>query len=329
VSGAAPADLSVVFEEHRSFLWGLSYRLTGSAADAEDVVQETFLRVLERPPPRTDQPWRPWVVRVALNLGRDLLRRRRRRGYVGPWLPSPIETGDEATLPGVEARLASGETTEGRYDMLESVSFAFLLALEVLTPRQRAVLLLRDVFDYSVREVADALDISEGNVKTTHHRARRAMRAYEGQRVLPTRERQATVREVTERFVAALLGGDARAVEALLTESAVALTDGGGEFLAARRPVRGADKVARFYVGLTRWRLAATTQIELRHMNGLPAIVLHTGGGQDRLAPLVVTHLDLDRAGRVTAIHSVLASGKLTALRRVQRPVQGISPSGR
>jgi RNA polymerase sigma-70 factor (ECF subfamily) len=146
---------------------------------------------------------------------------------------------------------------------------------------------------------------------------------------LVTRTLQATVREVPERFVAALLGGDARAVEALLTESAVALTDGGGEFLAARRPVRGADKVARFYVGLTRWRLAATTQIELRHMNGLPAIVLHTGGGQDRLAPLVVTHLDLDRAGRVTAIHSVLASSKLTALRRAERPVQGIAPSGR
>jgi RNA polymerase sigma-70 factor (ECF subfamily) len=322
VAQAVPVDLSIVFEEHRSFLGGLSYRLTGSAADAEDVVHETFVRVLERPPPRTDQPWRPWLVRVALNLGRDLLRRRRRRGYVGPWLPSPIETGDEAALPGVEARLASGETTEGRYDMLESVSFAFLLALEALTPRQRAVLLLRDVFDYSVREVAEALDVSEPTVKTTHHRARRAMAAYEGRRVLPTRERQAQVREVTERFLAALLAGDARAVEALLVDSAVALTDGGGEFLAARRAVAGADKVARFYVGLTRWRLAATTQIEFRTMNGLPAIVLHTGGGQDRLAPLVVTHLDLDREGRVAAIHSVLASSKLTALRRAGAPLK-------
>src|SRR6185295_12271247 len=84
--------LSAAFAADRRFLWGLCYRLTGSAADADDLVQETFVRAMERPPPRTDEPARPWLVRVATNLGRDLLRRRKRRGYVGPWLPSPIET---------------------------------------------------------------------------------------------------------------------------------------------------------------------------------------------------------------------------------------------
>ena len=168
-------DLAREYGAHRAFLWGLCYRLTGSAADAEDLVQETFVRALSHPPARTDEPWRPWLVRVALNLGRDLLRRRRRRRYVGPWLPSPIETED--VPPSFEP--AGDESPAARYDLLESVSFAFLLALEALTPAQRAVLLLRDVFDYSVRETARALGFTEANVKTLHLRARRALAAYD------------------------------------------------------------------------------------------------------------------------------------------------------
>src|SRR5262249_22279358 len=142
-------DLAAEFQAHRSFLWSLCYRLTGCAADADDLVQETFVRALEKPPARTDEPWRPWLVRVALNLGRDLLgRRRRRRGT--PWLPSPIGTDDEP--PSFEPAAGSQGCPAARYDLLESVSFAFLLALEALTPGQRAVLLLRDVFDYGVAE---------------------------------------------------------------------------------------------------------------------------------------------------------------------------------
>ena len=86
-------DVDALYEEHRRFLWGLCYRMTGSAADAEDVVQDTFVRAIEHPPRRTEGPLRPWFVKVALNLARDLLRHRRRREYVGPWLPSPLETG--------------------------------------------------------------------------------------------------------------------------------------------------------------------------------------------------------------------------------------------
>src|SRR5574341_2611195 len=96
------ASLEQAFEAHRPFLWGLCYRLLGCAADADDVVQEAFLRALARPPRRTDMPWRPWLVRVALNLGRDLLRRRRRRRYVGPWLPSPVETEAAGSTPPLE-----------------------------------------------------------------------------------------------------------------------------------------------------------------------------------------------------------------------------------
>src|ERR1700740_1679078 len=88
-------NLESLYAEHRRFLWGLCYRMTGSAADADDVVQDTFVRAMERPPRRLDEPLRPWLVKGALNLARDLLRRRKRRQYTGPWLPSPIDTGAE------------------------------------------------------------------------------------------------------------------------------------------------------------------------------------------------------------------------------------------
>ncbi|MBM4259614.1 MAG: sigma-70 family RNA polymerase sigma factor [Deltaproteobacteria bacterium] len=105
-----------LFREHERFLWRLCYRLTGCAADADDIVQETFVRALEHPPAGTEDPWRPWLVRVAMNLGRDVLRRRKRRSYIGPWLPSPIETGDEAAPPAYEAVVDGQLSTEGRYD---------------------------------------------------------------------------------------------------------------------------------------------------------------------------------------------------------------------
>src|SRR5262249_21939336 len=88
-----------IFQEHKPFLWGLCYRLTGSTADADDLVPETSVLGIEHPPMRTAEPWRPWLVRVALNLGRDLLRRRKRRAYIGPWLPSPVETGPSTEFP--------------------------------------------------------------------------------------------------------------------------------------------------------------------------------------------------------------------------------------
>src|SRR5215467_8035754 len=141
------------FEQHRSFLWGLSYRMTGSAADADDVVQETFVRAWKHAPDGLDDP-RGWLMRVAINAGRDVLRRRKRRGYVGPWLPTPIATRDDISAP---EPIADVRTQEARYGLHESASLAFLQVLELLTVTQRAALLLRDVFDYSAAEVAAAL----------------------------------------------------------------------------------------------------------------------------------------------------------------------------
>jgi len=302
-----------VFRAHERFIWGLCYRMTGNAADADDLAQETFVRAWERPPARTDEPWRPWLVSVAMNLSRDLLRRRKRRRYEGPWLPSPIETGDEFTPPSYEPVDEDGNPA-ARYDMLESVSFAFLLALEALTPAQRAVLLLRDVFDYSVKEAADALGMSEPNVKTTHHRARRAMRDYDRERLPPTRSLQEQTRRAMERFLNCLFSRDVAGVEALLAEDARHMGDGGGEFIAARSPVIGRRKVALFNL-----RLAELTpddaRITWRTFNGLPAIVMELTQPPEKYAPRIVTTCELDADGNIKRIFNVLATRKLTAVR--------------
>jgi RNA polymerase sigma-70 factor (ECF subfamily) len=307
------APLEGSFREHEKYLFGLCYRLTGSAADAEDLVQDTFVRAMERPPSRQDEPLRPWLVCVAMNLGRDALRRRRRRRYAGPWLPSPLEAED--AIPSVEVASADGATTEARYDLLESVSFAFLLALEALTPQQRAVLLLRDVFDYSVRETADALGISEASVKTTHHRARRALEPYERARVPPTPALAEQTRAALQRFVHAVVTNDTAAAEALLAEDARGLSDGAGEFLAARKPIVGKRLVALAFVNLAR-KGSPPVRFAPRDLNGLPALVLEQAPGPN-IAPLVVLQCELDAAGRIARVYSVLASAKLTALRPI------------
>jgi len=302
-----------LFREHDRFVWGLCYRMTGSAADADDLLQETYLRAIEHPPSRTDEPWRPWLARVAINLGRDALRRRRRRAYVGPWLPSPIETGDQESPPSHEPSLG-GQSTEARYDLLESVSFAFLLALEALTPRQRAVLLLRDVFDYSVGDTARALGITEPNVKTTHHRARRAMRAYDRAAVRPTRALQERTQQALAQFVAGLVSGDVAAVEAMLSDDVRAVSDGAGEFFAARVPIHGPVRVARFHVNIAR-RRPEGARFAVRMLNGLPAVVAEFGDHARGEPPRTVLGCEIDRAGKITRLYSVVATRKLSAVR--------------
>ncbi len=314
VTSPAATAVEEAFRSDERFLWGLCYRMTGCAADADDLVQETFARAIAHPPRDTDQALRPWLVRVAVNLGRDLLRRRRRRPYVGPWLPSPIETGDEESPPSFEPALAGERTTEGRYDLLESVSFAFLLALEVLTPQQRAVLLLRDVFDYSVRETARALGLSEPNVKTTHHRARAAMRAYDRERSVPTGALQERTREALGRFVASLASGDLAAIETLLASGVRAVNDGAGEFFAARVPILGPARVARFHLNISQRRLEGA-RFTVRTVNGLPALlgVFHDDD-RGREPPRMVLRCEVDGEGRISRLYSVVASRKLTAV---------------
>jgi RNA polymerase sigma factor (sigma-70 family) len=308
-----------LFDEHRSFLWALLYRMTGCAADADDLLQETFVRVLEKGPGDDGRPLRPWLVRVAMNLAHDLLRRRRRSPYVGPWLPSPVATTqDGEPLEAVEA-VSSGISTEGRYDLIESMSMAFLVALEALTPRQRAVLLLRDVFDYSVRETAAVLGASEGGIKVAHLRARRAMQTYDGSRHPSLADAREQARSALYAFTEALVTGDLARVESLLAADCRAMSDGGGEFYAALNPILGGARVARFYHGIFQ-KFGAVGSVRSILVGGMPAIYVELPDrGEDhpeidiaRVAKRFVIQADVDADGRITRLYSVLATRKLT-----------------
>jgi RNA polymerase sigma-70 factor (ECF subfamily) len=308
---AVHAAASREFQAHRHFLWGLCYRMTGSAADADDLVQETFVRAIERPPVDMRDGWRAWLARVATNLAIDALRRRKRREYIGPWLPAPVDTGDEASPPAHE--IASPEiSTEHRYDLIESVSVAFLLALEHLTPRQRAVLILRDVFDYTVQETAKALDLTQSNVKVTHHRARQAMNAYHERRLRPTRDHQARTAERLREFLACLQNQDVAGVEAMLARDARALSDGAGEFFAARQPILGRKNVARLLLGLAAKR-PREERLAFRMLNGFPALVVEAAAPHG-FAPRFTLQVEVDRHGAIEAVHTVLATRKLLAV---------------
>ncbi|HYE74489.1 MAG TPA: sigma-70 family RNA polymerase sigma factor [Blastocatellia bacterium] len=306
-----------IFKAHERFLWGLCYRLTGNAADADDIVQETFIRAMKSPPARTDEPWRPWLVRVAMNLGRDLLRQRKRRGYEGQWLPSPIETGDDYVPPSYEPMSDEEGNPAARYDLMESVSFAFLLALEALTPAQRAVLLLRDVFDYSVQETAEALGMSEANVKTTHHRARRAMKDYDHQRQPRTRTLQERTLHAMQKFLHHLYNHDVAGAAAMLADDVHHVSDGGGEFIAARVPVIGRDKVMLFLTHIAQRRESVVPVIEWREMNGAPALVVEQPNVGKGFANRWVTICELNEHGQIKTIHNVLATRKLSRVRPI------------
>jgi RNA polymerase sigma factor (sigma-70 family) len=306
------AVLTRWFEEHRRFLWGVCYRVTGSAADADDAVQETFIRALKHAPKELAEP-RRWLVTVAVNASRDFLRRRRRRSYIGPWLPSPIETWDEGPLPSYEPAADAGRTLESRYDLMESVSLAFLRALEVLTPTQRAVLLLCDVFDYSAAEVATALDLSEGNARTIHHRARHAMTAYEAHRTPPTAANRQQASQALERFLDLLGKADVPGIERMLAADIRAVTDGGGEFTASPYPIVGAADVAQFFVRLAESRTSAV-RVRVIDLNAFPAALFEFEAPMGRRPPRLVLTVDLNADGFISGLYVIANSRKLKAL---------------
>lgn len=310
------------YRAHQRQLWGVAYRLTGSASDADDVVQDAFARLARRAP-LAGTPLKAWLIRVTVNLGLDLLRRRRRRDYPGIWLPSPVELeeGDAA------------ESAGARYDQLESLSSAFLLALEVLSPRQRAVLILCDALDYSAQEAGEALDLSAAGVRMALTRARRAMAAYDRDRAPPTAATRAAAERALTAFLEHLRNGDGPALERLLAEQVRAQGDGGGEFASVPVATIGRAQVARFFLGLAA-RLAGAGPVRstVRVLNGMPALVLHLAGARPPIAPVIVLQCDVDAAGRITELRSVMASAKLTGLRAApagRAPATGSSPARR
>jgi RNA polymerase sigma-70 factor (ECF subfamily) len=302
------------FETDRRLLWGLCYRMTGNAADADDIVQETFVKAIENPPRDAARPLRPWLIRVAMNLSRDCLRRRRRKSYTGPWLPSPVATDDAESPASYEPPAPSEDSPAARYDLLESISFAFLLALEALTPSQRAALLLRDVFDYSTEEAALALDLTEANVKVLLHRARRRMREYDKSRAAFTPARQEATRRALEQFLLYLNARDAEGIERLLAEDVVSLSDGGGEVAAALRPICGRGKVLRLIMALLE-KVVSPPRASFLALNGRPAVLIEQVNSRATRAARYTVHVEVDDAGRIRKLDAVLAPSKLAAIK--------------
>jgi RNA polymerase sigma-70 factor (ECF subfamily) len=315
-------QLEQIFNENQRFLWGLSYRMTGSAADADDILQETFVRLLQKPPVNTVEPLRPWLVRVAVNLSRDVLRRRRRQGYVGQWLPAPFETENNEDLLALINFAAGGDVSvslnpSARYETLESVSFAFLLALELLTPTQRAVLLLRDVFDFNVAETAEVLHMTEQNIKTTHHRARRAMREYEEKRFVPRKSLVEKTGRVVGQLVEFLTNRDTEGAAKLLSANIVSMSDGGGEFFAAKIPVVGREKVALMLSNLYKATAGFTSKTRVIELNGVFALATEREDATQGFAKKLATLFQLDDEGLIERIYFVMASRKLIALEKL------------
>lgn len=289
------SDDEQTFSEHRKLLFAIAYRLLGSAADAEDVVQDAWFKWSAAERAQVSDP-KAYLARIVSNLAMDRLRstRRQREAYVGPWLPEPILTEPDASEDVVVA---------------ESVSVAMLVVLETLSPLERAVFVLKEVFDFSYAEIADAVDRSEAAVRQAGHRARNHIQARR-----PRFETDRTKRrELTERFFAASMGGDINELMELLAPDVALWTDGGGKVRQAMRPIIGVEKVIRWLAGAVSRPYEGVEigaiSAEVAEINGAPGVVF-SGAGRV-IATLTV---DLDDDGRIVAIHNVANPDKLHAI---------------
>jgi RNA polymerase sigma-70 factor (TIGR02957 family) len=258
------------FERHRRLLFSVAYQMLGSVADAEDVVQDAWLRWSAAD--RSDvSDQRAYLVQIATRLALDRLgsARARRESYVGPWLPEPLLTGAAPVASGTAAR-----GPEEAVELGEQVSLALLVVLETLSPAERAVFVLREVFGMPVAEVAGALGRSEAAVRQMAHRAREHVQARQPRFDAD----RAAQREVTERFFAAVGGGDLEALLEALAPDVVLISDGGGRTRAALRPITGADKVARWLVAVAQQGASIPDlRMEVTEVNGWPAVVGWSG----------------------------------------------------
>jgi len=253
------------FEPYRPYLFGIAYRMLGSAMDAEDMVQETYLRY-QGTPPHTIRSLKAYLTTILTRLCLDqlALARRKRELYVGPWLPEPILTGQTAE---------TGDPQE-RVEVEESIALAFLVLLEQLQPFERAVFLLRESFAYEFAEIASMLGKSEAACRRSFSRARGHLRAHRP-RFAASREAH---RQLLSGFVQAVERGEMQTLTRLLAEDVTLWADGGGKRKqAALRPIRGCDAVARFSVGTMRF-LPEGYCSELAEVNGQAAVIIRNGG---------------------------------------------------
>jgi RNA polymerase sigma-70 factor (ECF subfamily) len=302
---STPTTDEDVFAEHRALLFTVAYEMLGSAADAEDVVQDSWLRWSRVDRDEVRDP-RAYLVRVVTHQALNRLRtlRRRREEYVGPWLPEPV-----ATTPDVAEDV----------ELADSVSFAMLVVLETLSPLERAVFVLREVFGFEYDEISAATGRAPDAVRQLASRARRHVEA--------RRPRAATTAapdhaEVAARFFTAVTTGDVQGLMDVLAPDVVLITDGGGAVKAALRPIHGADKVYRFLKGLIYDDPTLVLEAEILDVNGATGALGLIGGELDTALSLRT------EGGRVTELYVVRNPEKLARIRTRTRLTREL-PGGR
>ncbi len=284
-------DRAAEFKHYRPLLFSIAYHMLGRAMDAEDIVQETWLRWQQAGADEVEST-KAYLSTISTRLCIDHLRSAqvKREQYIGPWLPEPILTSQDSTML---------ETTE----LAESLALAFLVVLETLSPIERAIFLLHEVFDYDYAEVARIVGKSEANCRQIASRAKQHVAA-KRPRFTPSREEQ---EQLTRQFVETCTNGDLEGLIALLAENAVAQSDGGGKVIAARQPVYGANKVARFVLGIVK-RIPPDYAVQPAEVNGQPALIGYYKG-----QPYNVLTLDIAE-GHIVGVYNVLNPDKLRGI---------------
>jgi len=295
VQASIPSARAADFEPHRRHLLAVAYRFLGSVADAEDIVQETWVRWAAAEADAVAEP-RAYLTRVAARLCLDQLKsaRVRRERYVGPWLPEPV----------VEAAGYTTAATGGRTD---DISVALMLALERLTPLERAAFVLHDAFGQSFEEVAAALDRTPTTCRQLAARARQHLREARPRFTVPPGEGERLV----EAFLRATQSGDLAGLTRLLATDAVLHSDSGGKVRAARRQILGAERIARLFAILTR-KHGPSRRAQSARINGLPGLVMQDAHGLTQTLAFEIRH------GTIAALYLVRNPDKL---RHVPPPV--------
>jgi RNA polymerase sigma-70 factor, ECF subfamily len=284
-------DHARIFQQHTTRLSGIAYRMLGSRADAEDVLQEAYLRWHQADIEAVQRP-EAWLVTTVTRLCIDRLRALHveREAYIGPWLPEPVMAGDAAP-------------PERRAELASDLSIAFLALLERLAPDERAAFLLHDVFDCEYAEVARILGKTEAACRQMVHRARGRVRRDRPRFAVSESARIALL----NRFVAAVHARDQDALLALFAEDATWTSDGGGQVVAARRVVRGAERLTRFVLGIAR-RYQGRATYQLASINGETGLIIRLDWRLDSI-------LSIDTDGtRIVAVYNILNPQKLQAI---------------
>ncbi len=258
------------FEMYRPLLFSIAYRMTGSASEAEDIVQESYLRYQDKAAGEI-RSLKSFLTTIVIHLSLDYLKSARveHEQYIGQWLPEPVLTTDNDLQP------------PAKVEQYESISLAFLVLLETLTPPERAVFLLHEVFDYSFQEIAEIIDKSPANCRQIFHRAGQHL-AERRQRFNPSPETQ---HRLIERFLAACGSGNLSALTEMLASDVIAWADGGGKVQTVPRPIFGQKAVARFYISVAS-KLSPDLTTTIEEVNGALALLGWMGSRLDWILTL-------------------------------------------